>query len=99
MTQYKNALVLCLPYAEKVRLMCFSVVREECGRELLRRAYQDDGEFDWVEFNAQFEQDYGDLTTEELMKTAEHLFGLDNLEKIAQRKKKHTQQAQELLHK
>ncbi|MGB3204767.1 MAG: hypothetical protein WBB28_07270 [Crinalium sp.] len=94
MTQYKNALTLCLPYNEKLRLLALSVLREECGRELSRQAHYNGEKFSWREFNQQFNRDYGDLILDELVKTIEYLFGLDTMKKIAKRKTQHIEQAQ-----
>ncbi|AFZ11362.1 hypothetical protein Cri9333_0388 [Crinalium epipsammum PCC 9333] len=94
MTQYKNALSETISYEEKVRLMVLTTLREECGRELSKKAYYNDkdSKFDWKGFNENFQADYGDCSVVELLELAKQYYGMNNLEEIRSRRKLHKEQ-------
>ena len=92
MTANKGALENVVSHDEKLRLMTLSVLREECGRELSRKAYFSGEEFDWAEHNSQFNEDYGDFSTKELLKLCKTYYGLNTLDEVRSRKAKHREQ-------
>jgi len=88
----KGALATVVSYDEKIRLMTLSVLREECGRELSKKAYYENTEFDWAEHNSQFNTDYSDLSLKELLKLCKTYYGLNTLDEVRSRKAAHRQQ-------
>jgi len=91
-TTNKGALDNSLSYDEKERLMVLSVLREECGRELRKKAHYADEEFDWKEHNAEFNEDYGNSTTAELLKLCKYYYGLSSLDAVRERRAYHRNQ-------
>lgn len=92
----KKCLELCLPYAEKVRLMVMEVLRQESAYEFSKKAHYAGEEFDWKGYNAQFRADYGDCELSELMKLAKKFFGLADLDAIRQRRVEHKKRRTEM---
>ena len=95
MTQtYKNALSETLSYDEKVRLMTLTVLREECGRELSKKAYFNDKtvKFDWKAHNERFNEDYSNCSLNELLKLCKQYYGMNNIEEVRNRRKLHKEQ-------
>ena len=88
----KGALTEMLSYDEKLRLMTLSVLREECGRELSKKAYYENTAFDWKTHNDEFNEDYGDLSTKELLGLCKKYYGLNSLDEVRPRKAKHREQ-------
>ena len=86
---YTNALDQCISYNEKLRLMVLEVLREESGRELASAARFNNHDFDWETHNAQFREDYGTTSLKELMRAAQALYGLNDIDAIRERRAKH----------
>lgn len=86
---YTKALDQCISYNEKLRLMVLEVLREECGRELASAARFSNHDFDWETHNAQFREDYGTTSLKELMRAAQALYGLNDIDAIRERRAKH----------
>jgi hypothetical protein len=92
----KKCLELCLPYAEKVRLMVMEVLRQESAHEFSKKARYAGEEFDWKGYNAQFRADYGDCELPELMKLANKFFGLKTLDEVRERRVEHKKRRTEM---
>ncbi len=86
---YTKALDQCISYNEKLRLMVLEVLREESGRELASAARFHNHDFDWETHNAQFREDYGTTSLKELMRAAQALYGLNDIDAIRERRAKH----------
>ena len=73
---YANALESIPSVDERIEMMEFSVLQQRTGLKM-QTAFQAEGNtFDWKAFKAQFQEDYGDLSREEILAELDEKFGL-----------------------
>ncbi|WP_155834875.1 hypothetical protein [Leptolyngbya sp. PCC 6406] len=69
-----------VPKTERTRLMLLSVLRQKTGQSLSSKfRYEMNLEFDWSEFKAQFDQDYGELGAKQLLTLLSQYFGISSM--------------------
>jgi len=87
-----GALSQAISHDEKTRLMVLAVLREESGRELQKKARFANEEFDWKSHREEFNNDYGNNTTADLLKLCKYYYGLTNIDAVRERRDLHRQQ-------
>ncbi len=100
--KYTNALEQILPVKDRTRLMLLSVLRNRTGLKLQDQFRAQSKDFDWDEFKAQFNADYGECSPKQLMRLLNEKFGFHTVEEVRtayleQSKIRRSRQAQQAL--
>ncbi len=79
---YANSIDQIADLKDRTKWMLLSVLRQRTGLKLSEQFKLKGHEFDWTEFKAQFDLDYGEMSSKELFGLLREKFGFKSVEEV-----------------